>query len=77
MATYDLDRSHLNGLLAFEGIDPAVRKAVIDYLQDDGSCWAVITRFTSKRVMAANGDGTEQVLLVNTPDATVADWRGT
>ena len=36
MATYDLDRSHLNSLLASNGIDPSVRKSVIDYLQDDG-----------------------------------------
>lgn len=36
MATYDLNRAELNGLLTLGGIDPSVRKAIIDYLVNDG-----------------------------------------
>jgi Ca2+-binding RTX toxin-like protein len=72
MATYDLNRGQLNGLLAFEGIDPSVRKAVIDYLQDDGFLQGPHSMVHVETSDGGNGDGTEQVLLVNTPDATVA-----
>jgi hypothetical protein len=69
MATYDLHRSELNSLLASDHIDPSVRQAIIDYLQDDG-----LLRSHHSTVSVQEGThpayGT-QVLLVDTPNATV------
>jgi hypothetical protein len=69
MATYDLHRSELNSLLASDHIDPSIRKAIIDYLQDDGL-------LGSRHSTVSVQEGTDpnhgtQVLLVDTPYATV------
>jgi hypothetical protein len=69
MATYDLHRSGLNSLLASDHIDPSVRQAIINYLEDDG-----LLRTHHSTVSVQEGThpshGT-QVLLVDTPNATV------
>jgi hypothetical protein len=68
MATYDLNRSELNGLLASDHIDPSVRSAIIHYLVDDG-----LLHSHDKVSMQEGGPlkpGT-QVLLVTTPNASV------
>jgi hypothetical protein len=69
MATYDLHRSELNSLLASDHIDPAVRKAIIDYLEDDG---LLGSRHSAVSVQeGTHPDHGTQVLLVDTPNATV------
>jgi hypothetical protein len=69
MATYDLHRSELNGLLASDHIDPSVRKAIIDYLENDGFLG---TRHSTVSVQdGTHPDHGTQVLIVNTPNATV------
>ena len=67
MATYDLDRSELNSLLASSNIDPSVRKSIIDYLQDDG----LLTGHGSTVQVQEGGslDPSTQVLLVDTSPA--------
>jgi hypothetical protein len=69
MATYDLNRSELNSFLASDHIDHSVRKAIIDYLEDDG-----LLSSGHSRVVVQEGDHPDrgtQVLLVNSPNATV------
>jgi hypothetical protein len=69
MATYDLHRSELNSLLASDHIDPSVRKAIIDYLEDDG---LLGSRHSTVSVQeGTNPSHGTQVLLVDTPNATV------
>jgi len=69
MATYDLHRSELNSLLASDHIDPSVRKAIIDYLQDDG---LLGSRHSTVSVQeGTHPDHGTQVLIVDTPNATV------
>lgn len=70
MATYDLNRAELNSLLAANHIDPLVRQSIIDYLQDDG-----FLHDHGSTVQAQEGgtlDFNTQVLLVDSPTATVA-----
>jgi hypothetical protein len=69
MATYDLHRSELNSLLASDHIDPSVRKAIIDYLEDDG---LLHSRHSTVSVQGGtNPSHGTQVLIVDTPNATV------
>jgi hypothetical protein len=69
MATYDLHRSELNSLLASDHIDPSVRKAIIDYLEDDG---LLGSRHSTVSVQeGTHPDHGTQILLVDTPNATV------
>jgi hypothetical protein len=76
MATYDLNRSELNSLLASDHIDPSVRKSIIDYLQDDG----LLTGHGSTVAVQESGyqsgnpatlDPTAQVLFVDTSPISV------
>jgi hypothetical protein len=69
MATYDLHRSELNSLLASDHIDPSVRKAVLDYLQDDGLLGSHHSTVSVQE--GTHPDHGTQVLLVDTPNATV------
>jgi Ca2+-binding RTX toxin-like protein len=52
MASYDLDRTAIDSLLAAENSDPHVRKAIIDYLVGKGSSAADALQF----VGGLNGD---------------------
>ena len=67
MAIYDLNRSRLDGLLAFEGTDPSVRKSIIDYLTDDG----LLHGHNTVHVETSPGDTATQVLLVGSTPASV------
>ncbi len=70
MATYDLTASELSGLLLTENISPAITQSIINYLDTNGG-------FTGPGGTTNVQEGgplspSTQVLLVDTPTATVA-----
>src|SRR5271170_2747742 len=71
MATYDLNRSELNGLLAADHIDPSVRQAIINYLVDDHSFSGPGRTVAVQESGYPPLDRNAQVLLVDTPFASV------
>jgi Ca2+-binding RTX toxin-like protein len=68
MALYELDRSELNSLLVSDHVDPSARKAIIDLLQDDGYFKG---HGTVQVQEGGSLDSSTQVLIVDTPNATV------
>lgn len=71
MATYDLNRSELNSLLAADHIDPSVRKAIINYLVDDGLLTGPHGTVVVQEGTYPPLDSNTEVLLLNSPNATV------
>src|SRR5450759_731089 len=71
MATYDLNRSELNSLLASDNIDLSVRKSIIDYLQNDGLLTDPKSTVDVQQGGVADPSDPTQVLIVDTQSATV------
>jgi hypothetical protein len=73
MATYDLNRGQLNALLASDGNDPSIRRAVVDYLISDGA----VGRSSKVAVDVSDGtsplDPNAKVLVLETSSPTTVD----